>query len=75
MSETCIWGINEFKVGYQSRNNIVKDEKHDLVTDFQSISARWRKHLSQLFNLHGVSDVRQTEIHTEEPQVPEPKSP
>jgi hypothetical protein len=28
-------------------------------------------HFSQLFNVHGVSDVKQTEIHTAEPLVPE----
>jgi len=36
--------------------------------------ARWREHLSQLFNAHGVSHVRQKEIHTTEPIVPEPCS-
>ena len=30
-------GINNFKEGYQPRNNIVKDEKGDLVTDCHSI--------------------------------------
>jgi len=48
----------------------VKDEKGDLVTDSNSILARWSNHFSQLFNVHGVSDVRQTEIHTAEPLVP-----
>ena len=33
--------------------------------------ARWRKHFSQLFNAHGVSEVRQTEIHIAELLVPE----
>jgi len=33
--------------------------------------ARWRNRSSQLLNVHGVSDVRQTEIHTAEPLVPE----
>jgi hypothetical protein len=28
----------------------------------------------QLLNVHGVNDVRQTEIHTAEPSVPEPSS-
>ena len=32
--------------------------------------ARWRNHFSQLFNVHGFSDVRQIEIHTAEPLVP-----
>jgi hypothetical protein len=26
-------GISDFKKGYQPRTDIVKDEKHDLVTD------------------------------------------
>ena len=34
--------------------------------------ARWRNYFSQLFNVHGVKDVGQTEIHTTEPLVPEP---
>jgi len=42
-----------------------------LVPDSHSILARWRKHFSQLFNAHGVSGVRQTEIQTAEPLVPE----
>jgi hypothetical protein len=32
---------------------------------------RWRSHLSQLLNVHGVNDIRQTEINTAEPLVPE----
>jgi len=28
------------------------------------ILARWRNYLSQLFNVHGVNDIRQTEIRT-----------
>jgi hypothetical protein len=60
-------GINDFKKGYQPRTNVVKDEKGDLVTDFHSILAGWRNHFLQLFNVHGVSDVNQAEIHTAEP--------
>jgi len=45
-----------------------------LVTDSHSIVARWRKYFSQLFNVHGVNDVRQTEIHRVEPLVPEDKT-
>jgi hypothetical protein len=36
--------------------------------------ARWRIHFSQLLNIHGVNDDRQTERHTEEPLVPEPSA-
>jgi hypothetical protein len=49
------------------RVTILKDEKGDLVTDPHSILAKWRNHFSHLFNVHGVSEVRQTEIHTAEP--------
>jgi hypothetical protein len=34
--------------------------------------ARWRNHFYQILNVYGVSDVRQAEIHTAEPLVPEP---
>jgi hypothetical protein len=36
--------------------------------------ARWRNSFSQILNVHGVSDVRQAEIRTEEPLVPEPSA-
>ena len=62
-------GISDFKKVYQPRTNIVKDENGDLVTDLHNILARWMNHFSQLLNVHGVSDVRQTEIHTTEPLV------
>jgi hypothetical protein len=50
------------------------DEKGDLVTDSHSILARWRNHFSQLLNVHGVSSVKHTEIHTAEPLVPDPST-
>ena len=50
----------------------MKEEKGDSVADTHSIVARWRNYFSQLLNLHGVKDVRQAEIHTAEPLVPEP---
>ena len=49
------------KKGYKPRTRIVKDEKGDLLVDFHS----------QILNVQGVSDVRQAEIHTAEPLVPE----
>jgi len=62
-------GISDFKKGDQPRTDIVKDEKGVLVTDCHSILASWRSHFLQLFNVHGVNDVRQIEIHTTEPLV------
>jgi hypothetical protein len=32
---------------------------------------RWRNFFCQLLNVHGVGGVRQTEMHTAEPFVPE----
>jgi hypothetical protein len=58
-------------MGYQPRTNIVNDEKGDLVTDSHSILASWMNHFSQLLNVHGINVVRQREIHTAEPLVPE----
>jgi len=34
----------------------------------------WRKYFSQLFNVHWVKDVGQTEINTAEPLVLEPSA-
>ena len=62
------------KKGYQPRTKIVKDEKGDLLADSHSIMARWRNYFFQILNVHGVSDVRQAEIHTEELLVPEPSA-
>jgi len=45
-----------------------------LVADSHSIVVRWRKYFSQLFNVHGVKDVGQAEIHTAEPLLPEPSA-
>jgi len=67
-------GINDFKKGYQLRCNIVKDEKGDLVADSHSFVAKWRNYFSQLFNVHGVKDVGQAEIHTAETLVIEPSA-
>jgi hypothetical protein len=66
--------INDFKKGYQPRTIIVKDEKGYLVADSHNITTRWRNCFSQLLNVRGVKDVRQAEIHTAEPLVPEPSA-
>jgi len=44
------------------------------VAESHSIVARWRNYFSQLFNVHGVKDVGQAEIHTAEPLVTEPSA-
>jgi hypothetical protein len=58
--------INDFKKSNQGRTNIVKDEKGDSFIELYSILARCNNHFSHLSNLHEVSNVRRTEIHTAE---------
>jgi hypothetical protein len=65
-------GINEFKKGYQSRTNLVKDERGDLLVDPHKILNRWKNYFCQLLNVHGAGGVRQTEIRTAKPFVLEP---
>jgi hypothetical protein len=62
-------GLNDFKKGYQSRTNLVKDDRGDLVADPHKIFNRWKNYFCQLLNVHG-----QIEMHTAEPFVPEPIS-
>jgi hypothetical protein len=65
-------GINEFKKGYQPRINIIKDENGNLIADPQSVLNRWKNIFNYVLNVQGVHNVRQTDIHTAEPLVPEP---
>jgi len=37
-------GINDIKMGYRPRTNVVKEENGDLFVDCYSIVARWRKY-------------------------------
>jgi hypothetical protein len=70
MLEICIETSASNK-GYQPRTNIVEDEKGDLVAHRHSILARRKNHFCQLLNVHRANEVRQTEIHTADPLVPE----
>ena len=45
-----------------------------MVADCHRFLARWRNHISQLLNVHGVKYVRQTETRTVEPLVPDPSA-
>jgi hypothetical protein len=61
--------INEFRKGYQARINIIKDENGNLLADLQSVL----NFFNQVLNVHGVHNVRQKDIQTAEPLVPEPR--
>jgi hypothetical protein len=57
---------------HQPRINIIKDENSNLLADPQNILHRWKNFFNQVLNIHRVHDVRQMDIHTAEPLVPEP---
>jgi hypothetical protein len=65
-------GINEFKKGCRPRINIIKDENSNLLADPQNVLNRWKNFFNQVLNVHGVHDIRQMDIHTAEPLLPEP---
>jgi hypothetical protein len=67
-------GITEFKKGYQPKTNLVKDERGDFLADPKKILTRWKNYFCQLLNVQGPGGIRQTEIHTAEPLVPEPSA-
>jgi hypothetical protein len=67
-------GINEFKKGYQPRTNLVKDERVEIAVDPHKNLNRLKNFFCQLLNVHRAGVVRQTEMHTAEPFVPEPSS-
>jgi hypothetical protein len=67
-------GITEFKKGYQPKTNLVKDEKGDLLADPQKILTRWKNYFCQILNVQGPGGIRENEIHTAEPFVPEPSA-
>jgi hypothetical protein len=41
-------GITEFKQGYQSRTNLVKNERGDLLVDPHTVVKRWNNYFCQL---------------------------
>jgi hypothetical protein len=65
-------GVNEFKKEYQPRINIIKDENGNLLPHPQNILNMWKNFFIQVLSVHGFHDVRQMDIHTAEPLVPEP---
>jgi hypothetical protein len=56
------------------RTNLVKYKNDDLLADSHNILNRWKNYFCQLLNVHGVKNVRQTDIHTAESSVSEPSS-
>jgi hypothetical protein len=51
----------------------VKDENGDLLAGSHNILNRWKNYVSQLLNVHRISDVKQIEIPTAESLLPDPR--
>jgi hypothetical protein len=64
-------GISEFKKGYQPRTNLVRDERGNLFANPHNILVRCKNYFYHQLNVHRSGGVRQTEMHTAEPSVPE----
>jgi hypothetical protein len=67
-------GINEFKKGYKRRTNLIKGERGNVLADPHKILNRWKNYFCKLLNVHKAGVVRQTEMHTAEPFVPDPSA-
>jgi hypothetical protein len=48
------------------------DENGNLLADPQNVLNRWKNFFYQMLYVHGVHEVRQMDIHTAEPLLPEP---
>jgi hypothetical protein len=57
---------------YQLGTNFMKDENSDLLGNSHNILNRWMTYICYLLNVHGVNDIRQTQMHATESLAPEP---
>jgi hypothetical protein len=53
---------------------LAKNKRGALLADHHKILNRWKNYFCELLNGNGVGGVRQTEIHTAVPFVPEPSA-
>jgi hypothetical protein len=53
---------------------LLKDERGDHLADPHKILNGLKNYFCQLLNAHGAGGVRQTEMHTAEPFVPDPSA-
>ena len=52
----------------------MNNDKDDLVAGSRSILSKYRNYFSQILDVFGVNEVRQTEMHTAEPLVTVPSA-
>jgi hypothetical protein len=58
----------------QAKMQWIQDPSQNNVDNLNNVRRDASRHFSQLLNIHGVNDVRQTEIQTAEPLVPDPSA-
>ena len=63
--------MGDFKKCFQPVTNVVKYENGDRFADSCRVLSRQRSRFFELLNVNVVYNVRQTEVHTAEPLVPE----
>jgi hypothetical protein len=68
--ETCR-GINESKKGCHLRPILIKDENYDPFGVCHNILYKWKNYFAPIPNVRRTADVRQIEIHSAEPILPE----
>jgi hypothetical protein len=66
--------MNLRRVTNQPRTNLVRDERDDLLANPHKIFKRWKNYFCQLLYVYGAGGVRQPEMYTAEPFLPEPKN-
>jgi hypothetical protein len=67
-------GINKFKNCDQPRSNLLRDRRASLLADPHKVLNRWKNYFCQLLNVQGADSVRQTEMQTAKPFLPQPMS-
>jgi hypothetical protein len=66
--------INKFNECYCPRTILVNDENSELLADSHNNFNIRQNYFSQLLNVHTFNHVRQMEIQTAEPLIPEPST-
>jgi hypothetical protein len=65
-------GISEFKKGYKHRINFITYENFNLLAYPQNFLNRWKNFFNHVLNVHGIDNIRQNDVQTAEPLLPEP---
>jgi len=64
--------LHDSQPSVKGTNIVIQQRMRRVIwLDSHHILVMWQNHFSQLFSIHGVSDLRQTEIRTAQPIVPE----